>query len=101
MELAQYFTKINEKAVCCHLCPNECTIKPGQSGICRYRKNRDGVLYAENYGHVAGFGIDPIEKSRCIISCPEAASCPLAPWAVISGVIFVKTGRSPTVKGIQ
>ena len=75
MELAQYFTKINEKAVCCHLCPNECTIKPGQSGICRYRKNRDGVLYAENYGHVAGFGIDPIEKAA--VSFPARKQHPV------------------------
>jgi pyruvate formate lyase activating enzyme len=62
MELAQYFTKTNEKVVRCCLCPNECIIKAGKSGICRYRKNHGGMLYAENYGRVAGFGIDPIEK---------------------------------------
>jgi len=46
----------------CLLCPHKCVLKPGQTGICRVRKNAGGVLYSLNYGRIAAYNIDPIEK---------------------------------------
>lgn len=59
---AKYFSANPGKDVICHLCPHECTIKAGKAGICKVRRNDDGVLYSDNYGLAVGIGIDPIEK---------------------------------------
>jgi len=59
---AKYYEVKEDGYVQCHLCPNECTIKSGEMGRCRVRKNKDGKLFTLNYGKISGFGIDPIEK---------------------------------------
>jgi len=51
-----------EGAVRCSLCPHGCLIKPGKTGICRVRENREGELYALTYGRVSAEAVDPIEK---------------------------------------
>ena len=38
------------------------TSRPGKSGACRARVNRDGTLYAITYGRVCSVAADPIEK---------------------------------------
>ena len=44
------------------LCPHHCRIANGKTGICRSRRNRDGVLVSEAYGRPCALAIDPIEK---------------------------------------
>lgn len=46
----------------CSLCPHSCLIKESAAGICGIRKNREGVLYTENYGEITSLAMDPIEK---------------------------------------
>lgn len=46
----------------CHTCMHHCSLKPGQTGICGARKNRDGKVVCGNYGKVTAMGLDPIEK---------------------------------------
>ena len=46
----------------CLICPNECVIKEGESGVCRNRVNRDGKIYTIAYGNPCAVNIDPIEK---------------------------------------
>ncbi len=46
----------------CILCPHECILKEGQSGLCRARKNIHGILYSLSYGRPCSIDIDPIEK---------------------------------------
>ncbi|HMK93616.1 MAG TPA: AmmeMemoRadiSam system radical SAM enzyme [Thermoleophilia bacterium] len=46
----------------CHVCPRLCVIRPGQLGVCRARKNRDGTLYSLVYDRVCSVAADPIEK---------------------------------------
>jgi pyruvate formate lyase activating enzyme len=58
---AIYFTRENNK-VRCQLCPHQCLIAEGKTGICRVRKNSNGVLIAENYGKLSTIHLDPIEK---------------------------------------
>lgn len=62
MQEARYYEKLDEQQVWCHLCPQNCRIKPGMLGYCRARQNQDGVLYTLNYGKLTSWGIDPIEK---------------------------------------
>jgi pyruvate formate lyase activating enzyme len=46
----------------CLICPNECIIKEGESGLCHNRVNRDGKIYSIAYGNPCAVNIDPIEK---------------------------------------
>ena len=46
----------------CRLCPNDCRIAEGKTGICGVRRNIAGQLIAETYGRVSSAAVDPIEK---------------------------------------
>lgn len=60
--LAKYFTSRGNGTIKCDLCPHECLIEIGKSGICKVRQNEEGNLFAKNYGLAVGLGLDPIEK---------------------------------------
>jgi pyruvate formate lyase activating enzyme len=62
MHKALYYQPLEGNKVHCHLCPHNCIIADGAVGICRQRKNIEGVLYSMNYGQVASINIDPMEK---------------------------------------
>ena len=49
-------------SVVCNLCAHRCVIRPGRSGICGVRENRDGTLVTLVADRVVGVEIDPIEK---------------------------------------
>ncbi len=59
---AQHWEKIDDNTVQCNLCPHHCKIKENNAGICRIRKNLQGILYSMNYGKITAANIDPIEK---------------------------------------
>ncbi len=59
---AEFYEKKENNNIQCKLCPHNCLIKEGESGICRIRKNKEGTLYTENYGEISSIGVDPIEK---------------------------------------
>lgn len=46
----------------CQVCMHHCSLKPGQRGICRARKNEGGRIRCDNYGRVTSLNLDPIEK---------------------------------------
>jgi len=46
----------------CDLCPRQCTLSEGQTGICGVRTCRDGNVSLLSYGKTTGFAVDPIEK---------------------------------------
>ncbi|MCL2216090.1 MAG: AmmeMemoRadiSam system radical SAM enzyme [Defluviitaleaceae bacterium] len=52
----------NAKTVACGICPHDCMIQPGESGICGVRRNVDGLIVSESYGRVTSIALDPIEK---------------------------------------
>ncbi len=62
MQEARFYEKLDGERVWCHLCPQNCRIRPGGLGFCGARKNEAGVLYTLNYGHISAWGVDPIEK---------------------------------------
>jgi pyruvate formate lyase activating enzyme len=59
---AAYYKATEDRLVKCLLCPHGCTLKPGQSGICRIRTNVNGKLVSDAYGRVCSLHLDPIEK---------------------------------------
>ncbi len=59
---ARYFTRFDDGRVQCHLCPNECLLRAGETGLCGARKNILGKLISENYGKITALHLDPIEK---------------------------------------
>jgi pyruvate formate lyase activating enzyme len=59
---AKYYRHYKDDILICELCPQQCKIGLGQIGICKSRKNIDGVLYSLNYGRTVSLNIDPIEK---------------------------------------
>lgn len=58
----RYFSKEEAGIMRCQLCPHQCKLKDGQSGLCRVRVNQNGELMALNYGEVSSLALDPIEK---------------------------------------
>ncbi|MCM1125922.1 MAG: AmmeMemoRadiSam system radical SAM enzyme [Lachnospiraceae bacterium] len=46
----------------CQVCMHHCQLEPGQYGICRARKNENGVIRCENYGQITSLALDSIEK---------------------------------------
>ena len=62
MNECKYYRQLNDGRVVCQLCPHHCKIANGKTGICRSRRNEDGVLVSEVYGKPCSLAIDPIEK---------------------------------------
>ncbi len=46
----------------CQVCMHHCNLDLGQIGICRARKNVDGVITCINYGQITSMALDAIEK---------------------------------------
>lgn len=59
---ADFYEKLAKKYVRCDLCPNNCVLKDGETGICRVRQNLDGTLYTLVYNRPVSMNVDPIEK---------------------------------------
>lgn len=75
---ALFTTPINNMEVECHLCPHECVLKPGQTGICRTRTNVAGQLLTMAYGAVCAAHIDPVEKKPLFHFLPGSRTFSIA-----------------------
>lgn len=53
--------RLEDKMLQCFSCAFECSLRPGDTGVCRMRFNKDGILYGP-WGYVAGAACDPVEK---------------------------------------
>ncbi|MBN1289412.1 MAG: AmmeMemoRadiSam system radical SAM enzyme [Actinobacteria bacterium] len=62
MREALFYRKLENSGVKCLLCPHQCSIAEGKTGICGVRSNRNGVLSPETFGRVLACNLDPIEK---------------------------------------
>ena len=58
----KYYQLLSDGAVECQLCPHHCRIANGKTGVCRSRRNHDGMLVSEVYDRPCSLAIDPIEK---------------------------------------
>ena len=59
---AAHFTRLDDGKVECNLCPLQCVLTEGKSGICRSRFAQGGELFTQNYGELVTLAVDPIEK---------------------------------------
>ena len=50
------------RGIQCRICPNECDIKPGETGDCRTRIVKNGKLYTSAYANPCAVHVDPVEK---------------------------------------
>lgn len=62
MKEALFYTILQSNKVKCDLCPHACIINDGTTGNCKVRTNKGGILYADNYGKISGYHLDPLEK---------------------------------------
>lgn len=62
MREALLYQKLDNNLVRCLVCDYKCLIKEKCFGVCRVRKNVDGILYTLNNGFTIAASIDPIEK---------------------------------------
>jgi len=62
MKEAMYYEKLDDLKVGCKLCPHNCLLGTGKTGICGVRRNTDGKLYSRIYGKTSSTHPDPIEK---------------------------------------
>jgi len=53
---------------------------PDKLGVCRVRRNIDGVLYALNYAEVSSVAVDPIEKKPLFHFSPGSQVFSLGTW---------------------
>jgi len=72
------YKKLKNKIVQCRNCAHFCVIAPGERGICGVRENRNGKLYALNYGKAIAVHIDPIEKKPFFHFLPGSDSLSIA-----------------------
>ena len=59
---ALYYKHHGDDRIICELCPHMCSISLDELGKCRVRKYEEGKLITLNYGKIASYGKDPIEK---------------------------------------
>ncbi len=78
MKEARLYKKLEDKKVKCQNCAHYCVILPGKRGICGARENRDGTLFAVNYGKATAVNIDPIEKKPFFHFLPGSYSLSIA-----------------------
>jgi len=77
---AQFYTKHKNNSVKCQLCPHRCEIKQNSCGLCRVRKNINGILYTETYNKISSIAIDPIEKKPLSNYKPNSQILSVGTW---------------------
>ena len=77
-KLSAYQEKMPNKVVRCHVCPHNCIIHEGKSGLCNTRVNSQGDLYSIAYGNPCSISVDPIEKKPLFHFFPGAKIYSLA-----------------------
>jgi pyruvate formate lyase activating enzyme len=60
--VAMFYKPLRDNTLECFLCRHKCVIPDNRSGICKQRKNINGVLYTYAYANIVAAHIDPIEK---------------------------------------
>src|SRR5664279_688509 len=56
------YSENTPRGIKCLICPNECVIRLGETGICRSRINYKDKLFSIAYGNPCAVHIDPVEK---------------------------------------
>ncbi len=79
MKEARYWKGLRESSrVQCELCPHQCVIVPGKTGICGVRRNDEGTLMSLVWGRSVAENVDPIEKKPLYHFLPGSLSLSIA-----------------------
>ncbi len=77
---ALYYKKLDDEIINCQLCPHNCRLKDGQTGICGVREVEANKLVSLNYGKVSSMGIDPVEKKPLYHFYPGSSILSIGTW---------------------
>jgi pyruvate formate lyase activating enzyme len=72
------YYEVTPRGTKCLVCPNECTLKTGETSTCRNRVNHKDKLYSIAYGNPCALHIDPIEKKPFFHFMPGSRSFSIA-----------------------
>jgi len=75
---AYHYSRLDQSAVMCTLCPNRCRLSPGDRSVCRSRVNLDGTLYSLAYGNACSANVDPVEKKPMFHFLPATSAFSIA-----------------------
>lgn len=79
MKEARYWKGLDDSSsVQCELCPHQCIIGPGKTGVCGVRRNNDGTLMCLVWGRSIAENVDPIEKKPLYHFLPGSRSLSIA-----------------------
>jgi pyruvate formate lyase activating enzyme len=73
MREARFWEQGPDGRLICRLCPHECRISAGKTGICGQRQNVDGRLMSRIYARVTSAALDPVEKKPLYHFMPGSA----------------------------
>jgi pyruvate formate lyase activating enzyme len=73
-----YFYTVTPRGVKCGVCPNACTLRPGETSQCHNRVNYNNKLYSIAYGNPCAVHIDPIEKKPLFHFLPKTTAYSIA-----------------------
>jgi pyruvate formate lyase activating enzyme len=65
----------------CNVCERRCVLRPGGTGWCRTRQNRDGRLVTLIYGAVSSLAANPIEKKPFYHFHPGTGALTAGSWS--------------------
>ena len=99
---AHYYDELDDGVVRCRLCPHRCRLRNGETGLCRARRNRAGVLYAITYGAITSSAYDPMEKKPLYHFLPGSVIFSVAEWGCNLRCVFCQNSpisqyESPSV----
>ncbi|MEA1958249.1 MAG: AmmeMemoRadiSam system radical SAM enzyme [Chloroflexota bacterium] len=80
MREAVLYEKISGSRVRCNICQWRCVIAPEKDGVCRMRRNDDGVLHTSNYAISSSVNIDSIEKKPLFHFYPASLAFSIGTW---------------------
>lgn len=73
-----HFYTVTPRGVLCGICPNECTLKPGEESTCHNRVNIGNKLYSVAYGNPCAVHVDPVEKKPLLHFMPQTKTFSIA-----------------------
>ena len=73
-----YFYAVTPRGVKCGICPNECTLRSGETSQCNNRVNYNDKLYTIAYGNPCAVHVDPIEKKPLFHFLPKSYAYSIA-----------------------
>jgi pyruvate formate lyase activating enzyme len=97
-----YWKKSRDR-IQCLICPHNCKVEEGKTGICGVRKNNGKEIELITYGIISGYSLDPVEKKPlyhfypgknilsagsygCNMRCDFCQNYHISQWVHTSGV---------------